>query len=164
MSLLKVNAIQSTSGVDNRGKILQVVTVQYDTTTSVSSSTYIDLYSATIQPLYSTSRIMIISTVAFSGKGGFTVVRGATDLFPASKTYAFYPASATQSGWNSGSLRGFYTLSTIDSPGTTSLITYTTRLRSYGTIVGDQGGVNELDASSGTGHQGTRMILMEIAA
>jgi hypothetical protein len=142
------------------GSVIQVVSAQYNTQVAFSSNSYQSLFSASITPISTSSRILVIATVAFSGKGSFTVYRGGTDLFPSMKAYAVFAASdAGQTEWNSASIRNPLMISTVDSPSSTSSLTYTMYGRSYGAAGGDAGGINEL----GGGYQGTSLVLMEIS-
>lgn len=142
------------------GSVIQVVQTQYNTQVAFSSTTYQPLFSASITPKSTTSKIFVMAAVAFSGKGSFTVFRGGTNLFPGIKTYQVYAAPAAgQNLWNNSSIRNPLSIYIVDSPNSTISVTYTVQGRSYNTASTDNGGINE-----GTGtYQGTSLILMEIA-
>lgn len=142
------------------GSVIQVVSAQYNTQVGFSSTSYQSLFSASITPISTSSRILVICTVAFGGKGSFTVFRGATDLFPSMKNYQVYAAPAAgQNNWDSGSVRNPLMISTVDSPNSTASLTYTVHGRSHQTGGVDNGGINE----GGGGYQGTSLVLMEIS-
>ena len=142
------------------GSVLQVVSSQYNTEVAFSSTSYQSLFSASITPISTSSRILVIATAAFGGKGSFTVYRGGTDLFPGMKTYQAYAApEAGQDNWNNSSIRNPLMISTVDSPNSTSSLTYTMYGRSYSTAITDSSGINE----NGGGYQGTSLVLMEIS-
>ncbi len=141
------------------GSIIQVVSAQYNTPVAFSSASYQSLFSASITPISTSSRILIVATVAFGGKGSFTVYRGGTDLFPGMKTYQVFASSAAgQVNWDNASIRNPLMISTVDSPSSTSSLTYTMYGRSYSTST-ENAGINE----NGGGYQGTSLVLMEIS-
>ncbi len=110
------------------GSVLQVVQGSTSTSVSNSTTTYTDTgLTATITPKFSTSKILIIVThngmvksVGNVGNGiNIKLLRGATDL-GIFITAALYTDSLLQ-------LRGSASLSTYDSPATTSATTYKTQ-------------------------------------
>ena len=142
------------------GSVIQFVQTQYNTQVAFSSTTYQSLFSASITPKSTTSKIFVIAAVAFGGKGSFTVFRGSTDLFPGMKAYQVF-APSSQTNWNSSSVRHPLSIYIVDSPNSTSSVTYTVQGRSYSTSGDGSAGINEGNAIFP--YQGTSLILMEIA-
>lgn len=108
-------------------RVLQVVNNTYATAVSTTSSSFVTTgLTATITPLYSTSKILIICNT--SGRNGsntnassFTIFRGTvsgTNLGDAT-------AGIIQIYNASSEVRGAITMNVLDSPATTSATTYT---------------------------------------
>ena len=157
-------SIDGTSGIDTvqkaalvgklpAGSVLQVVQGTSTTSTSTSSSTFVSVgLSASITPLFSTSKILVIAVggTIYTNAGGnqarMTIYRGSTNLGDASRGMSEFTAGTTyiQAGLSIGYL---------DSPATTSSTTYAVYMAS------GNGTVNyTADSSVGS------IILMEIAA
>ena len=112
------------------GKVLQVVNATYATEVTCTSSTYVDSgLSATITPSSSSSKILVMVTQPVSKNSanadngvmaqllrGSTVIQGAS-LFVYSGTAIV--------------LYGLATFNCLDSPATTSAVTYKTQIRNY---------------------------------
>jgi len=138
-------------------KVLQVINATYSTQTSTVSASYVTTgLTATITPLFSTSKILIFVQDAVQNSSStngciFTVFRGTTsgtDLGTSGQGFGNY---STGSG---GALYSIYNISIIDSPATTSATTYTfAMLARVGT-----------SAVAQSGGAISNMILMEIAA
>ena len=123
------NATTQASG----SKVLQVVNATYSTSTSTTSTTYVTTnLTASITPLFSTSKILILvsmpyynpATVAGAGME-ITLFRGTvsgTNLGQA--TYGFGALNAASSA-----LYNATTITYQDSPATTSATTYTVGFR-----------------------------------
>jgi hypothetical protein len=143
------NATTQNSG----GKVLQVVQGTSTTSTSASTSTFVSVgLSASITPLFSTSKILAIAVggTIYTNAGGnqarMTIYRGSTNLGDSSRGMSQHTAGTTyvQTGLSIGYL---------DSPATTSATTYAVYMAS------GAGTVNyTVDSSVGS------IILMEIAA
>jgi hypothetical protein len=112
-----------------QSKVLQVVNATYSTTVSSTTSTYVDTgLTASITPLFSTSKILVLvnqngltkSSGVINADMKLKVVRNSTDIINVA-LYSFYTGTSTD-------LRG-QTLSTsyLDSPATTSATTYKTQ-------------------------------------
>jgi hypothetical protein len=144
------------------GKVLQVVQATYSTTVGVASTTRTDSgLSASITPSSASSKILVIvsqqTCVVRSSdaiKGSIYLMRNSTDIVPSDQAPGF-----TFSGSSYAEARTVWTYSYLDSPATTSSITYKT-----------QGKVNTT-ANSGMIYfqlQGTdgpsSMILIEVGA
>jgi len=116
------------------GKVLQVITAQYSTGTTISTTTFTDTgLTATITPTLNTSKILVLISqygeaerAAYRCWGGWQYLRGATVL--ASRVIAF--GINVVSGTSSASA-GFLTACYLDSPATTSATTYKTQAAPY---------------------------------
>jgi hypothetical protein len=138
MSLIKVNDIQTTSGIPNRGKILQVVqTIKSDTftTSTTGSNTWVSItgLSASITPTSTSNKILLICDVQGAGaatvntlcafrftRNGSTVSASLGDA-----RTNFFQASVNNlrsAGDTNGSFRFFFNY--LDSPASTSAQTY----------------------------------------
>jgi len=107
------------------GKVLQVVSANYSTSTSNSTSTFADTgLTATITPTLNTSKVLVIVSLNGVSKNagdsntsvGLKLLRGATTL--ATSNAGLY--NATSSDFLSTS----YSFNNLDSPATTSATTY----------------------------------------
>ena len=113
------NATTQNSG----GKVLQVVNATYSTSTSTTSSTYVDTgLTVSITPLFSTSKILIETFVSFgknatNAQGKLQVVRNSTSIIEFEKGA---PYTGTTLVLDVGSVGTTY----LDSPATTSATTY----------------------------------------
>jgi hypothetical protein len=147
------------------GAVLQVVQSNYSTTVTVSTNTYTDTgLSASITPTSATSKILVLVqqslyTAAASGGtgGGLKLLRGATDI------YNPMPADATGPFGFYVSAPGLYLMANLqylDSPATTSNITYKTQGRPYSSGAGQS---VSFQVTGGALNAGSSMILMEIA-
>lgn len=142
-----------------RGKILQVVQGSVNTSYSTNQYTWISTgLSATITPKYATSQILIIATQNGCGKaGGDTTLQ--LRLMRDSSVLDYF---ATGGAWTQSSAVNFgQTMggNFIDSPATTSAVTYSTQFSAYspnnGSVYVQYGAY---------GNPTSRIILMEIAA
>jgi hypothetical protein len=141
------------------GAVLQVVNATTSTQVSSSSSTYADTgLTASITPLYSTSKIFVIATLNGCGKQSSNTQMNA-GLQRDSTVLKYFEASAGYTGTTANLYWGSSTVNYLDSPATTSSTTYKLIFKSYsntGTIyLHDAGGV---DGST------SMITLMEIAA
>ena len=136
----------SAATVTGVGKILQVVEARTNTGTTTSSTTYVDTsLSASITPSSASSKVLILNSNAYTRNTNFQnqaylgLFRDATALEAQSQTY---------------SQDGIYTpasLTILDSPNTTSAVTYKTRVKS------DAAGINAHVAGRQV------LVLMEVA-
>jgi hypothetical protein len=146
--------IPSASGVIDRlnraGNVLQVVTATNDVNTITSSSSFVNTgLTASITPTSATSKIYVVATGGFdnaasNGQGVVTIDRNGTNLGNGASgcTFVFSPSRVIVP----------WAASILDSPATTSSLTYTIQIR----------------ATSGTvelpgGPQRKTITLMEIA-
>jgi hypothetical protein len=116
------------------GKIIQVVTATYSSTTISSSSTYSDTgLTVTITPTLATSTILVLVNQNGAGKNvgatglNLRLLRGATVISTFGR-YIGQDGALTGESWNSVGL-GY-----IDSPATTSATTYKTQQASEANI------------------------------
>jgi hypothetical protein len=140
------------------GKILQVVNATYSTEVSSSSSTFADTgLTTTIAPTSSSSKILVMvnQSGCFKQTGNtillLRLLRGATNLFDFERQ-AGSTASTTTIGI------GTAAICYLDSPATTSAVTYKTQLASSANIAE----VRVQTASGGTSSTST-ITLMEVA-
>jgi hypothetical protein len=121
------------------GKILQVVNVSNSTSYSTGSSTYsASGMSASITPTFSTSKILILARIPVSfpagvatggAGGGIALYRSSTALYTP-QAYEWYL------NLNSISPRGTQSINYLDSPATSSSVTYNFYFASYSSAAG----------------------------
>jgi len=148
---ISASAAISTSKLGT-GAVLQVVNATYSTPSSTTSTSFVTTgLTASITPLFSTSKIFVLITVrandaASSNSQNFAIYRNSTNI-TSSVGYANYSTG--------GVVNIMQTVQTIDSPSTTSSTSYTLYQSSGGSNVGIQtDGSNAFPAS---------ITLMEIA-
>ena len=121
------------------GKVLQVVQATYATETTVESTSYTDTgLSASITPSATSSRILILTdqparilrTGSDTTFGGIRLMRDATSIYSGDNdnAHGYYLASNTAEK----RMYSRVNMSYVDSPNTTSAITYKTQARSIG--------------------------------
>lgn len=116
------------------GKVLQVVSATYATQTSSTSTTPADTgLSASITPSATSSKVLVlvyqpmaVTRTATTLGGGMRLLRGSTALTE-DKGYNFFNINGLTSQYNE--MYGFFSLSWLDSPSTTSSTTYKTQQR-----------------------------------
>jgi len=140
--------------VGGGGKVLQVVFGSTTTEKVVSSATFVDTgLSATITPSATTSKILVIAEVSSVGKATantyveLKLLRDSTDLIVFTKEAGADGGTSTNKVGNSG-------CTYLDSPSSTSAITYKTQMNS--------GSAANYGQTGGSGGVST-MTLMEIA-
>jgi len=153
--------IDSSGNVNIPGSVLQLVTNTTSTITTVDTTTYTDSgLTCQITPKFSSSKIFILVSQQFRIRHasadtgmGWKIFRDSTNVKDTNTNYALYIYEESSGGidW-----RGWQTWNYLDSPSTTSQITYKTQISRY--------------ASSGTAtlraqdnNQPSTMTLMEIA-
>jgi hypothetical protein len=115
------------------GKVLQVVSATYSTSTLIASTSFTDTgLSLAITPSSATSKVLVlinqsegISRGSDSAYAYMQLVRGATNIYTATQSNGVYVGS----GSNSAQLYLSTALHYLDSPATTSSTTYKTQLR-----------------------------------
>ena len=139
------------------GNVLQVVNATFGTYVNTSSSTFSDLgLSATITPASASSKILVTVFLTGAGKnvgntsGKFKLLRGSTDILVFEGIL----------GYNNSAAGNYAATGTtyLDSPSTTSPITYKIQFASTANILGVY--VNDYTGGA-TGN--STMTLMEIA-
>jgi len=136
------------------GKVLQVVSVNSNTAVTVTSSSYVDVsISASITPSATSSKIFVVAnlanTVYSTGSAtvaGVQIVRDSTAI--TSKRYGVYRNAGSDNNIYSG-----VNLSIVDSPSTTSAVTYKIQAKQLGATN------TTFEGSNGT----STLTLMEIA-
>jgi hypothetical protein len=140
------------------GKVLQVVNATTSTETSTSTSTYVDTnLTATITPLFATSKILVIvSQNGLCKQVNETNVQ--VKLLRASTLLAYIDSGAAFTNTTTVNNAGGISISYLDSPATTSATTYKTQFASRGNnaVVYVQYGYGTATTSS--------ITLMEISA
>lgn len=140
------------------GRILQVVQATYSTLTTTSSSTFADTgLTATITPSSSANKILV--TVAHNGCGKYInntymflrLLRGSTTIADIERT-AGATGSTAQVYWGTSGI------TYLDSPATTSAVTYKTQFASK-----NNNAVIELQSGDGGINPVSTITLMEVA-
>ena len=112
------------------GHVVQVVHNSTTTSVAVGTTTYTDTtLSASITPTSSNSKVLIILTQHVYNPrygGSLRILRDATSIFQSGAQYAIY----NDAGINLGE-RTYQTLNYLDTPSSTSLITYKTQFAHY---------------------------------
>ena len=138
-SQIRVDSIVPTTGVPTGGGggTVQCVQDVLTSTVTVTSTSFTDVgLSATITPRSNSNKILAIADISSSGSNGqyimFQLVRDSTNIYLGtdSKTYiaskVFYPhAPSTDDGNAIGNTNVFF----LDSPATTSPVTYKVQVR-----------------------------------
>jgi hypothetical protein len=115
------------------GSVLQVVNATYGTGTSSSTTTYVDTgLTATITPTSATSKILVIvyqadpfkSNQNVSNAINIKLVRNSTDLIAFGQANCFTGTAMQNNGTSIGTTY-------LDSPATTSAVTYKTQFANY---------------------------------
>lgn len=117
------------------GKVLQVVQATTSTQTVVASTTMTDSgLSVSITPSATNSKILILVSQQIElerrtveAKGGWRLMRGATEIFDGNGTgsQGFFLATLASEAFKAG----YYAMNYLDSPSTTSATTYKTQLK-----------------------------------
>jgi hypothetical protein len=146
------------------GKVLQVVYGSYSTATTISSTTYTDTgFTVSITPSATSSKIAIfiaqqaqVDGATNSSNGGIRLLRGTTVILEPAPFKA-ESIGGGMTGVTTVDFRGYVSLVYLDSPSTTSSVTYKT-----------QGALNDASLSRNLRAQQngstTTAILMEIGA
>jgi len=151
------------------GNVLQVVQTAKTDNFTTSSTTFTDItgLSASITPSSSSNKILIFGDVSVGGANGayliLQLVKSSTAIYIGtdSKTFIgskfwFPTGGATSSSDSMGNLN----LSFLDSPTTTSSVTYKIQMRMSSAITG---GINRRNASDDTS-AASSITLLEVAA
>ena len=173
MSQLKVNSIIPVAGVPTGGGggIVQVVSVVKSDTTSISASSgsFNDIsgLSATITPTSSSSKILVLFNVnagfASGYRGSFRLVRGSTAINIGDASSSVQRMTFSSIETKNTSATEQVSSNFLDSPSTTSSVTYKVQLEA-------EGGTHFINRAKANGqgstyHNGTSNItLMEVSA
>jgi hypothetical protein len=150
------------------GTVLQVVsTTKTDTFTTASTNTYVDVtgLSVTITPTSSTSKILILASVHQAASGeptGFQIVRDSTAIGIGTASGSRFVASAAGAAGDSNRVTSL-NVNYLDSPSTTSSVTYKIQVRGYNNGVSVNRTPNDTDGNISARPVST-ITVMEIAA
>ncbi len=138
------------------GTVLQVVNATYSTQLATSSTSYVDTgLSASITPTSSTSKILILVVQTGVGKNaGDSAQRVALNILRSSTQLIQFEVGAAYTGSSSTIVCGGSGASYLDSPATTSSVTYKTQIKGFAAV----NVYAQYDNSTST------ITLMEIAA
>jgi hypothetical protein len=175
MSTLKTNAIQTVAGkpiLNSTGSILQVVSTPFTTTFATSSTTPVEVtgFNATIVPSSTSSKILVMgyitmgqSTSAAYLMSGYITRNGtAYNIADSAGSRGRFQFGTQQSG--SLDATSMYTVVSLDSPSTTSSLTYQVYIKAESpqTVWINRG--NESDGDTAiTGRFVSSITLMEIS-
>jgi hypothetical protein len=141
------------------GTVIQVVHGNWGTGQSTTSGSYIDTgLSVTITPKFASSKILVLVNQAGCGKSGTDTTLQLRLLRDSTTLYWFESAG----GWTATSATNqFGTLSTshLDSPATTSPVTYKTQMAAFSA----NGGTVSVQSSVGNGFPRSTITALEIA-
>ena len=136
MSTLTVKELAAPSGYDLQmpaGSVLQVVNMTYSTTQSISSTSWVDTgLTLAITPKFTSSKIRIDyqfynMNIGSSNAGiSFRITRNGGNLHSPNAGYGDYSGASGGFHWGRTGIA-------IDSPSSTSALTYTIQARSYNT-------------------------------
>jgi len=152
------------------GKILQVVQGSTETQVNVATTTYTDTgLSASITPTSNTSKILVLvnqqfslSRTASTNYAGIRVYRDSTVIHSSVEdSTGPYDYSISAGGGSSVNFNLRAAISLLDSPGSTSLLTYKTQGRPYYSSNSGQITFNQTGSTSNTK---SYIILLEVAA
>ena len=169
-SELRVDKIIPTGGVpaDGGGGIIQVVHEKRTTSFTTTSQTYVDFMTATITPRFSTSKILI-SFGLYGGTNGdvnhpyASIFRDSTEIGSATDTGSRTGASAVFNTANMQQLHGGN--QHLDSPATTSAITYRIKVRTSNAQTAYFGrSARDNNAVAYDGRSSSFLTLMEVSA
>ncbi len=168
ISTLGPNALASSSvtrpKIGYAGAVLQVVQATYSTQVTVTTTTYTDTgLSASITPTSATSKVLVLiqqvcaATVGSGATGlGIKLLRGSTDIYNPSPTDGTGPFLLYA---NSVGIYSPVYFQYLDSPATTSSVTYKTQGRPYAS-----GLTAIFQTQAATQNGNSSIVLMEIAA
>ena len=152
------------------GHVIQVVTNHFTNNSGSASTSFVDAAgsSTTITPLSTSSKILIMCSVAYvqsrstdTAYAGIQLVRGSTVLYtPASNSTGPFGPAMVIGGASSITNRSRWHVLYEDSPSTTSATTYKVQFRVYNTDSNQNLIINETGGNSG---EASTVVLMEIA-
>jgi len=155
--------VTDTGGVRVPGTVLQTVFAEYATEVSFAAGGYIDSgLTASITPKSTSSKILIKVIMSYRCQGnaghdaglGWRIVRGgSTNIWTSTTSYRVY---TYESGSDAAQIRGDSSFNYLDSPSSTSALTYKIQGVGYNT------GSNSILKAQDSDNQSS-MVLMEIA-
>jgi hypothetical protein len=170
-TLPAVNGTIITTGNRPAGSVLQVVSTTKTNTFTTSSTTFTTItgLTASITPTSATSRILVIVNVSGSQEVGVNdafvgLFRNSTQIAlgdaAGSRVRNSFQLNTSNAGWSTVGSVSF-----LDSPATTSAISYSVQARvpSSGTLYINRGNTDS-DSVSGAGRSVSTITVMEIAA
>jgi hypothetical protein len=169
MSQLRTNSIVPVGGLPagaSGGGIIQVVSATASTGVTVTTATYTDTgLTASITPSSASSKILVLVNQVFSSSkstnytyGGIRLLRNSTTILnPSSDGTGPYELGTAVTGGSAVAVYGRYTAHILDSPGTTSSVTYKTQCRPWDT------GSNSAFVVQGAGSP-SHITLLEVSA
>ena len=169
-SELRVDKIIPTGGVPTGGAggVIQVVHEKRTTSFSTTSQTYVDFMTATITPKFSTSKILISFGLSAGTNGDVNHIyaiihRDSTEIGSATDTGSRTGASVV---YNTGDQQQLFGGSQhLDSPATTSAITYRIKVRTSNTQTAYFGrSARDNNAVEYDGRSSSFLTLMEVSA
>ena len=169
-SELRVDKIIPTSGVPTGGGggIIQVVHEKRTTSFTTTSQTYVDFMTATITPKFNTSKILI-SFGLYGGTNGdvnhpyASIFRDSTEIGSATDTGSRTGASAVFNNVTQQQIFGGN--QHLDSPATTSAITYRIKVRTSNTQTAYFGrSARDNNAVAYDGRTSSFLTVMEVSA
>ena len=132
------------------GSVLQVVQNTYSTKADLASDSWTDTgFSASITPSSASNKILIIVTtpIYWHGNGmSMRLLRGTTPIFTPTVNYTYHFSTT-------GNSRAVYTIQYLDSPDSTTAVTYKTQGIGHSTVNADTNADNNTSV----------MTFMEIA-
>ena len=154
--------ITPTSAIQPTGSVLQVLQAVKDDTASTTSLSFVDLsgLSQAITPSSSSSKILVTFNIGVSNNAVstyFNLVRGSTNIAQPANTSGLGPTTALSA--KSSTHMSKESLTWLDSPNTTSAITY--KIQWHGNTAGTTY-INRWFSSDNYHHVST-LTLMEIA-
>lgn len=169
-SYAKFDVWQDTQGV-TKGAVINMYYQSYDNWNVVfNADQWYALNTITLTPVSTESRFILIPCYHASGKGGFRILKNGSEftyngpLDSSSLTYQNWN-STTQADWNANATRQWVNFTVLDSPNTTSAITYIIQARSYWYNDSNQRmGINETGVGGyTTTYRGSGFTIMEFA-
>jgi hypothetical protein len=134
-SKLEVNGTIKATGLNAPGCVVQIAMSTYSGKESFTDATqYNNFYSTTFTPKFATSKVFIQAIFYVGGNGGIRIRRNTTSIFePLSNgnaaPYQFWSLNGSSPDGNT--MRGGYPINWLDTPSTTSTITYNFDVRCY---------------------------------
>ena len=158
--LTVASGIPSWAAPAGGGKVLQVVSAITDTETQVTSTTFTDSsLTCSITPTLNTSKILVLISQVFGcGQSNDLAFTAAACILLRGSTTVYRPGNSGNNEWSQGVTRKWTNpMVYLDSPATTSSITYKTQIKLLSVPSGAS-----ITAQSGTSQ--SSIVLMEIGA